>query len=177
MDWWKPQDKNQTTKIRFIAKPNTYSSTHWVKGTGKSGCPICDELESEKTRRGNLFAFIKNIGAEDSAVGKAILKAFDEKIAILEPKVTKTVTTMRMPIPDSWSSMNITQKMQWCITNLDADALLTQMIKKSLIIYLHIILHEMVFHRVIYRSQVKLNSLLIVLYQTRKMVRIKLRHN
>ena len=66
MDWWKPQDKNQTTKIRFNATPNTYSSTHWVKGTGKSGCPICDELESEKTRRGNLFAFIKNIGAGHS---------------------------------------------------------------------------------------------------------------
>ena len=131
MNWWKPQDKNQTTKIRFNATPNNYSSTHWVKGTGKSGCPICDELESEKTRRGNLFAFIKNIGAEDSAVGKAILKVSDEKIAMLEPKVTKTVTAMRMPIPDSWSSMNITQKMQWCITNLDADALLTQMIKKE----------------------------------------------
>lgn len=131
MDWWKPQDKNQTTKIRFNATPNTYSSTHWVKGTGKTGCPICDELESEKTRRDNLFAFLKNIGAEDSAVGKAILKVSDEKIAMLEPKVTKTVTAMRMPIPDSWSSMNITQKMQWCITNLDADALLTQMIKKE----------------------------------------------
>lgn len=131
MNWWKPQDTNQTTKIRFNATPNTYSSTHWVKGTGKSGCPICDELESEKTRRGNLFAFIKNIGAEDSAVGKAILKAFDEKIAMLEPKVIKTATVMRMPIPDSWSSMDITQKMQWCITNLDADALLTQMIKKE----------------------------------------------
>ena len=88
MDWWKPQDKNQTTKIRFNATPNTYSSTHWVKGTGKSGCPICDELESEKTRRDNLFAFLKNIGAEDSAVGKAILKVSDEKIAMLEPKVT-----------------------------------------------------------------------------------------
>lgn len=131
MDWWKPQDKNQTTKIRFNATPNTYSSTHWVKGTGKSGCPICDELESEKTHRDNLFAFLKNIGAEDSAVGKAILKVSDEKIAMLEPKVTKTATVMRMSIPDSWSSMNITQKMQWCITNLDADALLTQMIKKE----------------------------------------------
>ena len=131
MNWWKPQDKNQTTKIRFNATPNNYSSTHWVKGTGKSGCPICNELESEKTRRDNLFAFLKNIGAEDSAVGKAILKVSDEKIAMLEPKVTKTVTAMRMPIPDSWSSMNITQKMQWCITNLDADALLTQMIKKE----------------------------------------------
>ena len=130
MDWWKPQDKIQTTKIRFNAKPNNYSSTHWVKGTGKS-CPICNELESEKICRDNIAKFIKNIGAEDNAVGKAILKAFDEKIAMLEPKVTKTVTAMRMPIPDSWSSMNITQKMQWCITNLDADALLTQMIKKE----------------------------------------------
>ena len=82
MNWWKPQDKNQTTKIRFNATPNNYSSTHWVKGTGKSGCPICNELESEKTRRDNLFAFLKNIGAEDSAVGKAILKVSDEKIAI-----------------------------------------------------------------------------------------------
>lgn len=46
-------------------------------------------------------------------------------------KVTKTVSAMRMPIPDSWASMNTTQKMQWCITNLDSDALLTQMIKKE----------------------------------------------
>lgn len=132
MEWWKPEDKNKPTQVRFIGTPNTYDSSHWVKAkeTGKS-CPICNELESEKTRRDNLFAFLKNIGAEDSAVGKAILKVSDEKIAMLEPKVTKTVSAMRMPIPDSWASMNTTQKMQWCITNLDSDALLTQMIKKE----------------------------------------------
>lgn len=124
MKWWKPKDPQATTQLRFITKPNTYNTD-----STEGKCPICDELDVMKTRLDKIKKFIVNIGAEDNAVGKAILKATNDKNTTLESYMTKPTVQLNQPIPSNWGSMKIHEKMQWCITNLDADALLTKMIK------------------------------------------------